>query len=54
MKTKTIKCWGIVYGLTHNKEKTESITIEMKCKSIKQFKEVCKKKGHKLTGEPYS
>ena len=50
---RTIKCWGIPYGLTTNKNQTESVTIESKCNSIEEFKAECKKKGHKLTGEPY-
>ena len=53
MKKKTIKCWGIPYGLTSNKLQTEEVTIEMSCKTIKEFKEFMQKKGHKLTGKPY-
>lgn len=47
-KLKTIKAWGIVNG-----KGNESITIEMKCESIKEFKERCKENGHILTGKPY-
>ena len=49
---KTIKCWGIPHGLK-NQNKTEEVTIEMKCSSIKEFKQYMKDHGHKLTGEPY-
>lgn len=56
MKTnriKTIKCWGIIYGNTVNKDKTEEVTIEKRCESIQEFKDLCEKEGHKLTAEPY-
>jgi len=53
-KYKTIKCWGIPFGNTErNKFQTEEVTIEMRCSSIKEFKEICKKEGHKLIGKPY-
>ena len=53
MKTlKTIKCWGIVYGLI-SKKATESITIECECASISDFKKACFDAGHKLIGKPY-
>ena len=51
---KTIKCWGIPYGNQSNNLETEEITIEMKCKTIIDFKKKCKKEGHKLTGVPYT
>jgi uncharacterized membrane protein len=50
----TLKCWGIPFGLTSNKEQTEEVTIEMKRISIKEFKEECKREGHKLTDKVYS
>ena len=50
---KTIKCWGIPYGNKLNNTNTEEITIEMQCRTIKEFKEQCKKEDHKLTGSPY-
>ena len=51
---KTIKCWGIPYGNNpENQFQTEEVTIEMRCSSIKEFKEICKKEGHKLIGKPY-
>lgn len=52
-RIKTIKCWGIIYGNTINKEQTEEVTIEMRCKTIQSFKDKCKNEGHKLTSEPY-
>ena len=53
MKTlKTIKCWGIVYGLLDDK-KTEIVTMEATCESIKNFKKACFENGHKLVGKPY-
>jgi len=48
---KTIKCWGIVYGAKNSN--TADQTIEMKCNSIKEFKEICKMEGHILTDKPY-
>ena len=52
MRTKTIKCWGIPFGLNHP-EKTQEITIQDTCKSIADFKDKCQKLGHKLTDKPY-
>lgn len=48
---KTIKCWGIPYGLTS--KQTEELTIEMRCKTIREFKNRMKESGHKLTSKPY-
>ena len=51
---KNVKCWGIVHGnLEKNKFNNESVTIQYRCKSIKAFKDMCKKEGHKLTDKPY-
>ena len=52
-KVKTIKCWGIPYGNTTSKDQIEEWTIEMRCRTIKEFKEICEQDGHKLTGKPY-
>ena len=50
---KTIKCWGIPYGNKPDNFNTEEITIEMRCKTIKEFKKNCAEQGHKLTNTPY-
>lgn len=53
MKSKKVKCWGIPYGLTTKKNETQEMTIEMGNVTVDEFKEYCKKEGHKLTGKPY-
>jgi hypothetical protein len=50
--SKTIKCWGIPYGLKDPK-KTEAMTIQSYHNSIEEFEEYCKNEGHKLIEKPY-
>ena len=46
---RTYKSWGLV-----SKNDTQEITIEKNCKSVSEFKELCKNEGITLTSEPYS
>ena len=48
-KLRTYKSWGLV-----SKNDTQEITIEKNCKSVSEFKELCKNEGITLTSEPYS
>ena len=47
-RIKNIKCWGLV-----SVNDTTEITIQKKCKSIKEFKEICKSENIVLTSKPY-
>ena len=52
-KQKTVRCWGIPYGLTTNPNGQE-VTIEMRASSIKEFREKAAAEQIKLTGKPYT
>ncbi len=45
---RTYKSWGLV-----SKNDTQEITIEKNCKSLSEFKELCKNEGITLTSKPY-